>query len=399
MKIVALLISSCLLSLVFGAPALQAPLTGLSLATSSQNISVELFNELEELSRVVDISYCVGITGTGIQKPFLCASRCQDFPSFELVTTWNTGPFMSDSCGYVVLSHPPSPPRIILAFRGTYSVANTIVDLSTVPQEYIPYPGDEDDEEGEGSKGLGKRSINPKRAECTDCTVHAGFMTSWRHTRPKLLPYIKELVQQYPNYQVTLVGHSLGGAVAALASLDFDARGWNPQVTTFGEPRIGNQGLMQYLDKTFSDGGSTNITSRYRRVTHVDDPVPLLPLTEWGYKMHAGEVYISKSELSPEVKDVRYCEGDEDPNCIAGAETTTENPSLPSIEQSADIQSFKDWWKDTKGRLTVPARYRIWQLFFAHRDYFWRLGLCVPGGDTKDWYWKYLHDEEGPIEL
>ena len=399
MKIVALLISSCLLSLVFGAPALQAPLTGLSLATSSQNISVELFNELEELSRVVDISYCVGITGTGIQKPFLCASRCQDFPSFELVTTWNTGPFMSDSCGYVVLSHPPSPPRIILAFRGTYSVANTIVDLSTVPQEYIPYPGDEDDEEGEGSKGLGKRSINPKRAECTDCTVHAGFMTSWRHTRPKLLPYIKELVQQYPNYQVTLVGHSLGGAVAALASLDFDARGWNPQVTTFGEPRIGNQGLMQYLDKTFSDGGSTNITSRYRRVTHVDDPVPLLPLTEWGYKMHAGEVYISKSELSPEVKDVRYCEGDEDPNCIAGAETTTENLSLPSIEQSADIQSFKDWWKDTKGRLTVPARYRIWQLFFAHRDYFWRLGLCVPGGDTKDWYWNYLHDEEGPIEL
>ena len=399
MKIVALLVSSCWLSLVLGAPALQAPLTGVSLATSSQNISVELFNDLEELSRVVDISYCVGITGTGIQKPFLCASRCQDFPSFELVTTWNTGPFLSDSCGYVVLSHPPSPPRIILAFRGTYSVANTIVDLSTVPQEYIPYPGDEDDEEGEESNGLGQRSINPKRAECTDCTVHAGFMTSWRHTRPKLLPYIKELVQQYPNYQVTLVGHSLGGAVAALASLDFDARGWNPQVTTFGEPRIGNQGLMQYLDKTFSDGGSTNIASRYRRVTHVDDPVPLLPLTEWGYKMHAGEVYISKSELSPEVQDVRYCEGDEDPNCIAGAESASENLSPPSIEQSADIENFKDWWGETKGRLTLPARFRIWQLFFAHRDYFWRLGLCVPGGDTKGWYWKYLQDEEGPTEL
>ena len=399
MKTIVLLVSSCLLSLVLGAPAFQAPLTGVSLATSSQNISVELFNDLEELSRVVDISYCVGITGTGIQKPFLCASRCQDFPSFELVTTWNTGPFMSDSCGYVVLSHPPSPPRIILAFRGTYSVANTIVDLSTVPQEYIPYPGDEDDDEEEGSKSLGKRSINPKRAECTNCTVHAGFMTSWRHTRPKLLPYIKDLVQQYPDYQVTLVGHSLGGAVAALASLDFDARGWNPQVTTFGEPRIGNGGLMQYLDQTFSDYGSTNITRRYRRVTHVDDPVPLLPLTEWGYKMHAGEVYISKSELSPEVEDVRYCEGDEDPNCIAGAETTTENPSLPVIEHNADIESFKDWWKDTKGRLTIPARYHIWQLFFAHRDYFWRLGLCVPGGDPKDWYRKYAHDEEGPTEL
>jgi triacylglycerol lipase len=29
----------------------------------------------------------------------------------------------------------------------------------------------------------------------------------------------------------------------------------------------------------------------------------------------------------------------------------------------------------------VPARYRLWELFYAHRDYFWRIGLCVPGGD------------------
>jgi len=27
----------------------------------------------------------------------------------------------------------------------------------------------------------------------------------------------------------------------------------------------------------------------------------------------------------------------------------------------------------------------MWQLFFAHRDYFWRLGLCLPGGDPFDW--------------
>ena len=380
-------------------PATQVPLTGSLATTSSQNISLELFNNLEELSRIVDISYCVGAAGTGIQKPFLCASRCQDFDSFELVTTWNTGPFMSDSCGYLVLSHPPSAPRIILAFRGTYSVANTIIDLSTIPQEYIPYPGDEDEDEGENEANLRKRQINPEKVECTNCTVHAGFMQSWRHTRPEILPHLKKVVQRYPDYQMTLVGHSLGGAVAALASLDFDARGWHPQVTTFGEPRIGNQGLMRYLDKTFATGDSTNITGRYRRVTHVGDPVPLLPLTEWGYQMHAGEVYISKPDLSPEVEDVRYCEGDEDPNCIAGAETHNESPRIPDNEEGADIESFKDWWRDTKGLLTVPARFRIWQLFFAHRDYFWRLGLCIPGGDPKDWYRKYPHDDEGEVGL
>lgn len=51
-------------------------------------ITQELFWELEELSRIVDISYCVGTAGLGIQKPFKCASRCadKDFEDFELVT-------------------------------------------------------------------------------------------------------------------------------------------------------------------------------------------------------------------------------------------------------------------------------------------------------------------------
>lgn len=305
---------------------------------------------------------------------------------------------MSDSCGYIVLSHPPSPSRIIVAFRGTYSIANTVIDLATIPQEYIPYPGDEDEDDQERAKGSLKREINPQKVECTNCTVHAGFMTSWRHSRPHILPHLKELVESYPDYQVTLVGHSLGGAVAALASLDFESRGWNPQVTTFGEPRIGNQGLMQYIDKSFSDAGHMDITGRYRRVTHVDDPVPLLPLTEWGYQMHAGEIYISKPELSPEAKDVIYCDGDEDPDCIAGAEVHKEGldgPRIPSTKQGADIEDFKDWWYDTKGFLTVPPRFRIWQLFFAHRDYFWRLGLCLPGVDPKDWYGRFPDREEG----
>lgn len=379
------------LSPALGIPKLQAPLAGGSTATPNYNISRELFHDLEELSRIVDISYCVGVTGTGIQKPFLCASRCQDFPHFELVTTWNTGPFLSDSCGYVVLSHPPSPPRIIIAFRGTYSVTNTIIDLSTIPQEYIPYPGDDDEDEAEPTVDLRKRAINPEEAECTNCTVHSGFMTSWRHTRPHILPDIKEAVKKHPNYQVTLVGHSLGGAVAALAALDFQARGWNPQVTTFGEPRIGNKGLMRYIDQSFSNGSQTNITGRFRRVTHVDDPVPLLPLTEWGYQMHAGEVYISKPDLSPAVEDLHYCEGDQDPKCIAGAETRSAGFSVPRIEGDADLEGFNNWWNETKGLLTVPPRFRIWQLFFAHRDYFWRLGLCLPGGNPNDHYPKY-HD-------
>lgn len=55
--------------------------------TTAQNdpkpVSNELFNSLEELSRLVDISYCVGTAG--VQKPFQCLSHCAEFPNLELI--------------------------------------------------------------------------------------------------------------------------------------------------------------------------------------------------------------------------------------------------------------------------------------------------------------------------
>ena len=64
-------------------PISQAVLKGSLLSAPDRNISIDLFDDLEELSRIVDISYCVGTTG--IRKPFQCASRCQDFDGFQLV--------------------------------------------------------------------------------------------------------------------------------------------------------------------------------------------------------------------------------------------------------------------------------------------------------------------------
>ena len=272
-------------------------------------------------------------------------------------------------------------------------MANTIVDLSTVPQEYIPYPGDDEDETSDvrykDQHPSARRPAKLETSRCDNCTVHAGFMTSWKHTRPHVTPQLEKLVKQYPGYQLTLVGHSLGGAVAALASLDYKSRGWNPQVTTFGEPRIGNLALMHYMDRAFVSEDAQDFKSMYRRVTHVDDPVPLLPLKEWGYRMHAGEIFISKPDLSPSVVDLQYCIGDEDPHCIAAADP----PSPQSAEkleggELAD-RELREWWNADQSKWAVPSRYRIWQLLFAHRDYFWRLGLCLPGGDPTDWYRKY----------
>jgi hypothetical protein len=371
----------------------QVPL--LQHARTNRTVSADLFTELEELARIVDITYCVGITSLGINKPFSCLSRCKDFPKFELITTWNTGPLLSDSCGYIALDHGKQ--RVIVAFRGTYSIANTVVDLSTVPQAYVPYPGEGGDEEArafldagrefvEGIAGHAKRDVNDMEEppKCDNCTVHMGFHASWIHTRPHVLPELEKAKAFFPDYQITLVGHSLGGAVAALAGLDLLARGYDPQITTFGEPRTGNAALAKYVDSRFELNGDVpenDTRLQYRRVTHIDDPVPLLPLSEWGYSMHAGEIFISKPSLSPDIADIIHCKGDNDVNCIARQDSTATMDD-PALRKRDLIESVKDEISDLRTEpWGIPSRYKLWQLFFAHRDYFWRLGLCVPGGD------------------
>lgn len=349
-------------------------------------VSPSVFESLEELARIVDISYCVG--STGIQKPFRCLSRCSDFEGFELVTTWNTGPLLSDSCGYIAISHEPFEKRVLVVFRGTYSIANTIADLSTRHADYLPFPAENDTyavcaQTGPEGNDLAllpqltqqHRKRSSDEPQCRNCTVHSGFLTSWQNTRCIIIPHVEQALERYPDYKLVLVGHSLGGAVATIAGLELKARGYNPFVTTFGEPRVGNKELNRYINREFHLDATSPDEWLFRRVTHVEDPVPLLPPEEWGYDMHSGEIFISKSSLPARRIDLRACDGDSDPACIAGGGTGIRERS--GNDSISDEPSSLHWH--------VPSRYKLWELFFAHRDYFWRLGLCIPSGDPWDW--------------
>lgn len=385
-------------------------LSSLGVAESTANIqtdiktSVEpppstlLFASLERLARLVDISYCIGTTG--VHKPFDCASRCKEFPELSLVDTWSTGIFFSDSVGYIALDHgvqhglsmDPAAPRttegaIIVAFRGTYSIANTIVDLSTVPQAYVPYPSPDD----------GGEAPEKPSHECTNCTVHSGFLSTWQDAREDVIPKLVELHKQHPDYPIHLVGHSLGGAIACLAALELKVSLGIDDVivTTFGEPRLGNHALVKFVNDVFELEESSDLESRtYRRVTHTGDPVPLLPPGEWGYKSHGGEIHITKSELPPSEEDIILCIGDDDPECSAREDSRPDEViqrlSPAGTHETEDAVILK------RG---IPTRLKLWELLFSHRDYFWRLGLCLPGGDPANWGREAPKLDFGPDEL
>ncbi|KAM0255155.1 hypothetical protein ACHAQJ_006078 [Trichoderma viride] len=356
-------------------------------STSTSSIPVSLFASLERLARLVDVSYCLGTSG--IHKPFECISRCNEFPDLTLAGTWSTGILFGDSCGFIAVDHGSKqqrfganrnvvanerPGAIVVAFRGTYSITNTIVDLGTLPQKYVPYP----------SPDHGGESPEKPSHECTNCTVHMGFLESWKSAREAVLPELKALRAKYPSHPIQLVGHSLGGAVACLAALELKVSlGWDDvTVTTFGEPRAGNPQFARFVDDVFDLDGIVDLEKRaYRRVTHADDPVPLLPPSEFGFKSHGGEIFISKPALSPSETDVHLCIGDEDPNCSAKDDSTVDSLLHRLLHfrwTTASLEAYTE-------RMSFPARFKLWQLFFAHRDYFWRLGLCVPGGDPTNW--------------
>ena len=80
-----LVLSTFLILVSVGSHAAQQSPLAPPHASNDSSISVELFVELEELARIVDISYCVGTAGLGIQKPFQCLSRCSEFENFELI--------------------------------------------------------------------------------------------------------------------------------------------------------------------------------------------------------------------------------------------------------------------------------------------------------------------------
>lgn len=88
---------------------------------------------------------------------------------------------------------------------------------------------------------------------------------------------------QYPSYRIAITGHSLGGAVAALAAASLRVQGYDVALYSFGAPRVGGAALSSFISG--QKGGNY-------RVTHWNDPVPRVPLLTMGYVHISPEYYV-----------------------------------------------------------------------------------------------------------
>ncbi|KAI9029623.1 Alpha/Beta hydrolase protein [Phycomyces nitens] len=172
-----------------------------------------------------------------------------------LVSTFDSSKY--DTNGYVARNDKSKV--INLVFRGTSSLPNFVADFEFIAQTYPPVSG---------------------------AKVHTGFYKAYMEVQKDVVSSMIEQITAYPNYQVVVSGHSLGGALATIGALDlyqrdtrFNAK--NLAIRTYGGPRVGNPTFAYYVTGTGID---------LERTVDRQDIVPHLPPQSFGF-LHPGVEY------------------------------------------------------------------------------------------------------------
>ena len=115
-------------------------------------------------------------------------SQCSRYPMINTKAFTNTSSDIQGFTGY-----SPASNAIILAFRGSSNIDNWIIDF-TINQ--VSYP------------------------KCTNCKVHNGFFSGYSGLKSIIISQLQSLVALHRGAKIYITGHSLGAAIALLASTD-----------------------------------------------------------------------------------------------------------------------------------------------------------------------------------
>ncbi|KAG8984452.1 hypothetical protein FRB90_005319 [Tulasnella sp. 427] len=207
-------------------------------------------------ARFAHAAYCISGAST-----WSCGAACNAIPDFQIYAgggdgnatpVWFVG--WSPSLGSVVVAHEGTDPTQFLSL---------INDIDWIPDsmDSAYFPG-----------------------ISSSIKVHGGFQDTFKRTASIVLTTVKKVIADKSATKVTLVGHSLGGAIALLDAvyLKIQIPSVTLKVVTFGVPRVGNPAWASYLS-TF------DIT----RVTHEQDPIPIVPGRLMGFAHPQGELHQS----------------------------------------------------------------------------------------------------------
>lgn len=145
--------------------------------------------------------------------------------------------------------------------------------------QIVPVPEEELAPSLANSMGGRPRDLAP---DSPRALMHLGFVTAYMSIQDR----IHEAVEQFKPKRLTITGHSLGGALATLAAIDFaltEVGRFDIELYTFGAPRVGNKQFQELYNK--------HIPKAFRFVNGLDI-VPSVPRTWQGYHHIGNEIRI-----------------------------------------------------------------------------------------------------------
>eukprot|EP00811_Abedinium_folium_P035203 NODE_8016_length_1530_cov_5.129722.p1 GENE.NODE_8016_length_1530_cov_5.129722~~NODE_8016_length_1530_cov_5.129722.p1 ORF type:complete len:385 (+),score=100.16 NODE_8016_length_1530_cov_5.129722:154-1308(+) len=257
-----------------------------------------------------------------LQEPAYDEERAKLFARFTQVTFCDKGAVLNWSCGPACEAAPVVRDEVVfLGSEGFFGVVDYVAKAAGAAAEgaadhcVVGFRGTSNFSPENWAADVSGWMVAwpPEGADwCAGCEVIFGFSASYEELRAEMLAALKRLECR----STTVVGHSLGAAVADLASVDLRA-GNSMNVTevwTYGKPRVGNTAFVDACDHA---AVSMGVWPPMWRLVHYHDIIPHLPPHKsYGDVQHGGrEVwYTTENSTIYEVCDLT-AEHDEDPNC------------------------------------------------------------------------------------
>ncbi len=140
--------------------------------------------------------------------------------------------------------------RILVSFKGTTSMRNLKTSMKIYHESLVKVVPTNIDGKDELHR---LRLVFGRSYEAAK--IHKGFALAYASVAERVMTCIKRLIDQKPR-PVFLTGHSLGGALATICSLDvwIKLRISRRQifVSTFGSPRVGNEAFSRIYDSVIA---------------------------------------------------------------------------------------------------------------------------------------------------
>lgn len=117
-------------------------------------------------------------------------------------------------------------------------------------------------------------NIIPKKFLKNDILIHKGFLYKYLSMRDKVINKTNELIIKNGIEEIFISGHSSGGAIANIASLDLYYLHPHLRINTitFGSPRVANKAFVNEYNKHISN--SLRIVNRNDLIQHL--PLPII---------------------------------------------------------------------------------------------------------------------------